>query len=73
VAPSEIDFSNSITSGTGGECYTSVSSITSENPESEYDFETSDKGYSFLTFRLSYLFVTLVVMLADGLQGESNS
>ena len=52
-----------------GECYTSVSSMTSENLESEYDFETSDKGYSFLSFRLSYLFVTLVVMLADGLQG----
>jgi hypothetical protein len=73
AAPSDIDFSNSTvsTSGNGGgECYTSVSSMTSENPESEYDFETSDKGYSFLMFRLSYLFVTLVVMLADGLQGE---
>jgi hypothetical protein len=51
--------------------YTTVSSLTSENLESEYDFETSDKAYSFLSFRLSYLFVTLVVMLADGLQGES--
>jgi hypothetical protein len=50
--------------------YTTVSSLTSENMESEYDFETSDKAYSFLSFRLSYLFVTLVVMLADGLQGK---
>ncbi len=25
--------------------------------------------YSFLTFRLTFLFVTLVIMLADGLQG----
>lgn len=45
------------------------SSVASDVLESEYDFETSDKAYSFLTFRLSYLFVTLVVMLADGLQG----
>jgi hypothetical protein len=45
------------------------SSVTSDVLESEYDFETSDKAYSFLVFRLSYLFVTLVVMLADGLQG----
>lgn len=45
------------------------SSVTSDVVESEYDFETSDKAYSFLVFRLSYLFVTLVVMLADGLQG----
>jgi len=52
-----------------GESYTTVSSMTSDYPESEYDFETSDKAYSFLSFRLSYLFVTLVVMLADGLQG----
>lgn len=38
--------------------------------EYEYDDEaSSDKEYSFLKFRLSYLFVTLVVMLADGLQG----
>jgi hypothetical protein len=50
--------------------YTTVSSMTSENLESEYDFDTSDKAYSFLTFRMSYLFVTLVVMLADGLQGQ---
>ena len=51
--------------------YTTVSSLTSENMESEYDFDTSDKeAYSFLSFRLSYLFVTLVVMLADGLQGK---
>ncbi|KAG7356310.1 sugar transporter [Nitzschia inconspicua] len=70
LAPSELDFSASATAfNGGGECYTSVSSMTSENIESEYDFETSDKGYSFLMFRLSYLFVTLVVMLADGLQG----
>lgn len=51
---------------------TTVSSNTSnisDNLDSEYDYETSDKAYSFLTFRISYLFVTLVVMLADGLQG----
>ena len=44
----------------------------SSNLDSEYDYETSDKARSFLTFRLSYLFVTLVVMLADGLQGKKN-
>ncbi len=54
---------------------TTVSSMVSSNSDSsgnldsEYDDEASDKA-SFLTFRLSYLFVTLVVMLADGLQGE---
>jgi len=45
------------------------SSVTTDQMGSEYDFDTSDKAMSFLTFRLSYLFVTLVVMLADGLQG----
>jgi MFS family permease len=49
---------------------TTVSSNSdSSNLDSEYDYETSDKAFSFLKFRLSYLFVTLVVMLADGLQG----
>mmetsp|Transcript_24022 Transcript_24022/g.66568 ORF Transcript_24022/g.66568 Transcript_24022/m.66568 type:complete len:648 (+) Transcript_24022:288-2231(+) len=41
----------------------------STNLYSDCDYETCDNGFSFLTFRLSYLFVTLVVMLADGLQG----
>eukprot|EP00532_Pseudo-nitzschia_australis_P019336 CAMPEP_0168301024 /NCGR_PEP_ID=MMETSP0142_2-20121227/33411_1 /TAXON_ID=44445 /ORGANISM="Pseudo-nitzschia australis, Strain 10249 10 AB" /LENGTH=164 /DNA_ID=CAMNT_0008251185 /DNA_START=175 /DNA_END=665 /DNA_ORIENTATION=- len=39
------------------------------NRDSERDYESCNNGFSFLTFRLSYLFVTLVVMLADGLQG----
>lgn len=52
---------------------TTVSSNSdSSNLDSEYDFETSDKAFSFLKFRLSYLFVTLVVMLADGLQGKQS-
>jgi len=50
-------------------CTTVSSNSDTSNLDSEYDYETSDKGYSFLSFRLSYLFVTLVVMLADGLQG----
>jgi hypothetical protein len=37
----------------------------------ECDNEQGDKGASFLLFRMSYLFVTLVVMLADGLQGTT--
>lgn len=41
----------------------------STNLYSDCDYDGSDNGFSFLTFRLSYLFVTLVVMLADGLQG----
>jgi hypothetical protein len=58
---------------------TTVSSNTSnisDNLDSEYDYDGDDettpaeKRRSFLTFRLSYLFVTLVVMLADGLQGK---
>jgi hypothetical protein len=59
---------------------TTVSSNTSnisDNLDSEYDYDGDDetpaeKRLSFLTFRLSYLFVTLVVMLADGLQGKEN-
>lgn len=49
----------------------SSSGSDSSNLDSEYDYETSDNAFSFLTFRLSYLFVTLVVMLADGLQGKN--
>ena len=51
-------------------CTTVSSNSDSSNLDSEYDYETSDNAFSFLTFRLSYLFVTLVVMLADGLQGK---
>ena len=51
-------------------CTTVSSNSDSSNLDSEYDYETSDNEFSFLTFRLSYLFVTLVVMLADGLQGK---
>jgi len=45
----------------------------SEATDDEFDAaktsnKTTDK--SFVLFRLSYLFVTIVVMLADGLQGE---
>ena len=39
--------------------------------DSECDIDGSSKGSSFLLFRMSYLFVTLVVMLADGLQGTN--
>jgi MFS family permease len=52
-------------------CTTVSSNSDTSNLDSEYDYETSDNAYSFLTFRLSYLFVTLVVMLADGLQGKN--
>lgn len=50
-------------------CTTVSSNSDSSNLDSEYDYDTSDNAFSFLSFRLSYLFVTLVVMLADGLQG----
>lgn len=37
---------------------------------SQYDIDEETRGTtSFLAFRLNFLFVTLVVMLADGLQG----
>ena len=52
-------------------CTTVSSDSDSTNIYSECDFESCDNGVSFLTFRLSYLFVTLVVMLADGLQGKN--
>ena len=37
--------------------------------DDDLDFEPEKNG-SFFLFRMSYLFVTLVVMLADGMQGE---
>jgi hypothetical protein len=41
--------------------------------ESNYDLEVNnqDQDRSFLAFRVNFLFVILVVMLADGLQGKS--
>lgn len=36
----------------------------------ESEIDQRNQGLSFLLFRMSYLFVTLVVMLADGLQGK---
>ena len=33
---------------------------------------SEETGYSFSLFRLNYLVVTLVIMLADGLQGKQN-
>lgn len=41
---------------------TSSDSVSSDSPEN---------NSSFLMFRLSYLIVTLVIMLADGLQGKN--
>jgi hypothetical protein len=38
----------------------------------EDDLDNEPDKRSFFMFRMSYLFVTLVVMLADGLQGESS-
>ena len=34
---------------------------------------SEETGYSFSLFRLNYLVVTLVIMLADGLQGKKSS
>lgn len=48
--------------------FVSDASFSSAHGEDDLDFEPKD-GFSFLLFRMSYLFVTLVVMLADGLQG----
>lgn len=50
--------------------FISEASLGSEVVEDDLDF-ASEKG-SFFTFRMSYLFVTLVIMLADGLQGKSS-
>ena len=51
-----------------------VDSTTSEQYDetvSEYDLDVECQGHgSFLAFRLNFLFVILVVMLADGLQGR---
>jgi len=52
-------------------CYEVSSEVSSSEVTESDDFEATkdDKPFSFLIFRLSYLFVTLVIMLADGLQG----
>lgn len=48
-------------------------SVGSETTD-DLDFESKkEKAFSFLLFRMSYLFVTLVIMLADGLQGKKNA
>ena len=53
-------------------CYEVSSEVSSSEVTESDDFEATkdDKPFSFLIFRLSYLFVTLVIMLADGLQGK---
>mmetsp|Transcript_4576 Transcript_4576/g.8589 ORF Transcript_4576/g.8589 Transcript_4576/m.8589 type:complete len:645 (-) Transcript_4576:243-2177(-) len=66
-APLNVSFYTCTTVSTNSE--SSNLDSDSSNLDSECDFESCDNGFSFLTFRLSYLFVTLVVMLADGLQG----
>jgi hypothetical protein len=48
--------------------FISEASLGSQAVEDDLDHEP-EKG-SFFLFRMSYLFVTLVVMLADGMQGE---
>lgn len=65
-----VSFNTATTVSTNSDASNLSSKSDSSNLDSEYDYETSDKALSFLTFRLSYLFVTLVVMLADGLQGK---
>jgi len=53
-------------------CESSIGSdaeVIDEMLDNECDVIANGKGSSFLLFRMSYLFVTLVVMLADGLQG----
>lgn len=49
------------------ESFISEASLGSE-VEEDLEFD-SQNGSPFFVFRMSYLFVTLVVMLADGLQG----
>ena len=54
---------------------TNAESVASDNlttdVQEDMEFDTNnEKAYPFFIFRLSYLFVTLVVMLADGLQGK---
>jgi hypothetical protein len=56
--PSSVDHQN--------ESFISEASLGSETEDLDFD---SQPLSSFFMFRMSYLFVTLVVMLADGLQG----
>ena len=56
--PSSVDQQN--------ESFISEASLGSETEDLDFD---SQPLSSFFLFRMSYLFVTLVVMLADGLQG----
>ena len=50
----------------------SVTASESTGHLSTEEAEFSETGYSFSLFRLNYLVVTLVIMLADGLQGKQN-
>eukprot|EP00428_Durinskia_dybowskii_P075548 CAMPEP_0170417076 /NCGR_PEP_ID=MMETSP0117_2-20130122/33502_1 /TAXON_ID=400756 /ORGANISM="Durinskia baltica, Strain CSIRO CS-38" /LENGTH=151 /DNA_ID=CAMNT_0010675195 /DNA_START=169 /DNA_END=620 /DNA_ORIENTATION=- len=56
--PSSVDQQN--------ESFISEASLGSETEDLDFDAQSLS---SFFMFRMSYLFVTLVVMLADGLQG----
>ena len=47
--------------------------LTTEVSDEDDLEEKKEKAYSFLIFRMSYLFVTLVIMLADGLQGKQRT
>jgi hypothetical protein len=50
---------------------TATSADTLSSEASEDNFEPKDgDSYSFFLFRMSYLIVTFVIMLADGLQGK---
>lgn len=69
--PTKRPLDASCTLSTATETATSNDTLSSE--PSEENFEPKEEEvYSFFLFRMSYLIVTLVIMLADGLQGKSS-
>jgi hypothetical protein len=62
-----LDSSSTLSTATA----TATSADTFSSEAFEDNFEPKDgNNYSFFLFRMSYLIVTFVIMLADGLQGK---
>jgi len=54
------------------EATTAAATAAAEPGEDEFSIEECADTKSFLSLRFTYLIVTLVIMLADGLQGTAN-
>jgi hypothetical protein len=67
--PQKRSLDSSSTLSTATATATSADTLSSEPSEDNFDAKDGD-NYSFFLFRMSYLIVTFVIMLSDGLQGK---